>query len=44
MTNSNIFKASDIQTIATSDTPQGVWQCTPQFVGKLTVQPEHLAL
>ena len=42
MTNSNIFKDSDIQTIATSDTPSGVWQCTPQFVGKLTVQPEHL--
>lgn len=42
MTNSNIFKVSDIQTIATSDTPQSVWPCTPQCVGKLTVQPEHL--
>jgi acyl-CoA thioester hydrolase len=42
LTNSNIFKVSDIQTIAISDTPQSVWPCTPQCVGKLTVQPEHL--
>lgn len=42
MSNSNIFKDSDIQIISTTDTPLDVWNCAPQCVGQLTVQAEHL--
>lgn len=42
MSNSNIFKDSDIQAISLSDTDTDVWNSNPQFVGQLTVQAEHL--
>ena len=42
MNNSNIFKQSDLQAIAVADTSPTAWNCPPQFVATLTVQPEHL--
>ncbi|MEW6204905.1 MAG: thioesterase family protein [Pseudomonadota bacterium] len=42
MTNSNIFKDTDLQSIALAETPLSVWNQPPQHVGKLTVQASHL--
>lgn len=42
MSNSNIFKDSDLEPVPITDTDPSVWNCPPQFIGKLTVQPEHL--
>lgn len=42
MNNSNIFKDVNLTPIALADTAPGVWNSTPQYVGQLTVQAEHL--
>jgi len=42
MTNSNIFKESDLHGISIPETDLTVWNNKPQFVAELTVQSEHL--
>lgn len=42
MSNSNIFKQTDLQAAPFGESPTAAWLCTPQFTGKLTVQSEHL--
>lgn len=42
MNNSNIFQDSDLTPIDTANTSQGAWNCSTPYVGKLTVQAQHL--
>lgn len=42
MSNSNIFKESDLHGIPIQETDPTVWNNTPQYVAQVTVQAEHL--
>jgi len=43
MSNANIFKdVVNLTAIQQTETAPGVWNSTPQFIGQLTVQAEHL--
>ena len=42
MSASYIFQNSELALVNTADTAQAPWLCTPQCVGKLTVQAAHL--